>query len=150
MQADTEGDGTPDDLDGQPLDAGSVMPPAPEEAPGEPVVSVSGIGVNLDQTASSVTLEVANGGQGTLNWTALSDNEAVAVVSPLAPEVSVGPGPLEISAAPSYDFGVPGTVTTTVRVIDLGGDEKDFVDITVTVGPMLSDAIFGDGFETPP
>lgn len=145
--ADTDDDGVPDNLDGHPLDAGSVAPPAPDDLPGEPVVNVSALSVALTETSATVAIHVSNAGTGILNWTAVSDNEALAVVSPVAPTLAAGAGTLQITAAPSFDFGVPGTVATTVRVFEVGGDEPDYQEIQVTVGEPQPEVIFADGFE---
>ncbi len=149
LMADTDGDGTPDDVDLSPLDAGSVAAPDPEELPGEPVVSVDRTSLVLDQNTRSANVAVSNAGEGTLFWTAASDNTAIAVTTPGEVELREEAGTLVISAAPTFDFGISGPLNTTVRVFDLAGDDKDVQEISVTVGPVVSEDIFADGFENP-
>jgi len=145
--ADTDDDETEDDVDGQPLDAGTASAPNPQDRPGEPVVSVGSLSAFLSENSPTASIQVTNAGDGILNWTAVSDNEAIAVTGPVAPTVNGGNGTLLISASPSYAFSTPGKVTTRVRVFDIGGDERDYQEIDVTVGVILPELIFLDGFE---
>ncbi|MDX1571510.1 MAG: hypothetical protein R3200_13585, partial [Xanthomonadales bacterium] len=145
LAADSDGDGTNDDADGRPLDPESIDPPAPGDIDAEPVVGVDRNTVVLTAAQPRATVQVTNVAGGTLEWIAVSDNPAVAVVGPHLDSLRRGDGPIFIEPAPSYTLdSLPGSIETLVRVIDIRGADKDFQEIRVTT---QSPIIFSDGFE---
>lgn len=146
LDPDSDGDGVNDGADGQPLDASTTAPPGVNETPGEPIVKLAQNSVALTIDGEFAAIGVTNAGTGILNWTAVSDNEAIAVVSPAAPEVRSGAGAVYIRPAPSIIAAGLGPISATVSVIDVSGSENDFEQIVVTFNPVV-DRIFVDGFQ---
>jgi hypothetical protein len=144
---DTDGDGTPDGVDGSPLDDSTS---GLGTALGEPIVAVSTNQVVLDDATSYAIVEVSNAGQGDLNWIALSEELAIARAG-TQDRVGAAGALLVISSPPGFPFGLVGAVKTSVRVIDASGAERDEQVISVQVGTgalpsyTLTVAAAGDG-----
>lgn len=134
LNADTDDDGVPDGSDGQPVDGGTNEKPNPEDILGEAEVSVDKTDVAITKEERIATISVTNSGEGTLTWTSVSDNDAIAVVSPDAFDLRNGDGLVVVSAPAGYDFDTPGKNVTTIKVFDVVGATKDFKEITVKVG----------------
>ncbi len=134
LNADSDNDGEQDGTDGQPLDGGSTDKPNDGDVPGEPEISIDKTIVNLDRDEPSASVIVSNSGKGNLTWSAISDNESIAVVSPKSPDFYNGKGFLLISAPDGYDFDTPGKNIAVVKAFDVTGADKDFKEIMVKVG----------------
>ncbi len=130
LEADTDGDEVPDNIDGNPIDGGTSEY---GEKPEEPVIELDKTEVILTKSESSAMVTVSNSGAGTLVWTALSDNEAVAKTMPSFPSLHSKDGTLFIMTPHDYDFEASGTTQSTVKVIDAGGNTKEYKKITVKV-----------------
>lgn len=133
LDADTDGDGTPDDVDGSPrdpttADAGSIV------ELGEPIPSVSRQVVELGPDSESAGLVVDNGGEGDLVWAVEVENPALVSVSPRTGDLAQAGALLSIGAPAGFDFASVGLVETKVRIVDVSGTTKDFVEITVRIG----------------
>lgn len=139
LVADTDGDGIPDGADGSPLDGGTSQKPNLEDLIGEPVVSVDKTVVNLTKDEPIATISVTNSGTGTLTWTAVSMNDALAIVTPSAPGLRNGDGTVLISAPAGFDFDAGSMLQTTIRVIDLTGATHDSQTIAVVFGDTPAD-----------
>lgn len=129
LAADTDGDGTDDALDGAPLDKSTT---AGGTSLGEPVVAVGAASVRLTEDARLVSVQVSNGGEGLLTWTAVSHNNAIAAVVPdgeLRQEGSL----LLVSVPDSYDFAASPSTATSISVIDVAGGTRDVRVIPVYV-----------------
>ncbi len=133
LDEDTDDDGVTDKADGMPLDGGTSEQ---GEKPGEPAVAVDRTEVVLTKDDRVAKVAVTNSGAGDLNWTALSSNEALVQTSPGA-ETRQGNGVLLIMAPGDYPFEAGAAAETTVKVLDVGGAEKDFREIAVTMQPVL-------------
>lgn len=136
LNADTDDDGVSDGSDGQPVDGGTSEM---GEMPDEPVVAIDINSVFLSKGVRVVSVKVTNSGTGILRWTATSDNEAIATVSPSAPDQRNGDGTILISAAANFDLDNVGILETTVHVIDLSGATHDIQSIAVSFGTGTND-----------
>jgi len=134
LSPDTDGDGVGDATDGRPLDAGTANPAGSPIQEGEPAVSVSAGVVELTEDAPVATLEVTNGGEGVLRWTAASSNDALVVVSPAAPDVRSGTGFLLLSVADGFDGSAGTAAEGRVVIADVAGAVHDVQTVTVRVG----------------
>ncbi len=129
LSTDTDGDGSSDDTDSNPLDAN---PAAAAGAPGEPIVALDVSAVSISESQRFAVVTVSNAGSGTLTWTAVSSNKALAVTSPNESGFGGDGAKLVVRLASSFE-DIGACVDTTVRVVDLGGATKDYQDIDVTV-----------------
>jgi hypothetical protein len=129
---DTDGDGTQDHQDGQPLDAESTVNPS--MPPDEPVVAVDTNVVLLKADRRVAAIAVSNAGTGQLNWTAAAANDGLVNLSTSAPAIQAGDGGVVITADAAYDFAVLPPVLTKVRIVDVGGEEQDYQEIDVFLG----------------
>lgn len=134
LNVDTDDDGVPDNADGQPVDGGTSEKPKQEDVFGEPEVAIDKTEVALTKKARVTTVSVTNSGEGTFSWSAVSDNDSIAMISPDAPDLRNGDGLVLISAPAHFDFDTPGIISTTIRVFDVAGTTKDFKEIIVKVG----------------
>jgi hypothetical protein len=135
LNTDTDDDGVPDGSDSQPVDGGTSEP---GETMGEPEVAVDKTLVNLTKEEWIATVTVTNNGTGTLTWSAATDNDAIAVISPDAPDISQEGQLLLITVPTSYDLAAAGVNKTTIRVSDVAGATKDYKEIIVRVIPSGS------------
>lgn len=129
---DTDGDGTSDRFDGQPLDPDTVVDPS--TPPDEPVVAVDTNVVLLNANRRVAAISVSNAGSGQLNWTAAAANLGLVDLSTAAPAIQAGPGGVVVAASAGYDFASLPPVLTRVRIVDIGGAEQDYQDIDVFLG----------------
>lgn len=126
---DTDGDGADDLSDASPRDAGEVVDTIEGE---DPRVAVDTDEVILDGDTPSVKVRVSNAGGGTLQWSALIEDDLVADIAPGVGVLVQGEGDLEIRwPDPAHDFGETAGVVTTVRVFDVTGETTDFRTIRV-------------------
>lgn len=132
LRADSDSDGTADGADGAPLDPSSIDP---TPAPTPPSIVLDPPVVRLTRDAPVATVEVSNGGGGTLFWTAASFDEGIATVSPAAPSVHRGPGRLTIAYANLADLpGEDEALQVRVAVMDAFGSAEDVTVLDVVAG----------------
>ncbi|MEE8373901.1 MAG: hypothetical protein V3R87_09290 [Dehalococcoidia bacterium] len=131
LSNDSDDDGTPDGPDGAPNDPTTIEA---AEQPGEPEVSVDVLEIKLTPDQPFVIVIVSNSGEGTLYWTANSENDALAVTSPAIPEIKTE-GVLIVSVPRGFIFESADVAETYVKVVDAAGADADVQVILVRVGP---------------
>lgn len=134
LNDDSDNDGVLDGSDGHPLDGSTSTAPIANELIGEPVVSISTNKLALTKNEPVATVQVTNSGNGTLSWTAVSDNEAIIFPNPSAPQLRNGDGTVLISAAPGIDLESIGLLQANITIIDLSGTKHDSQTISVSIG----------------
>ncbi len=131
---DTDGDGVLDNSDGQPVDGGTSKFDEADETSGVGNLAVDTDEVTLTSDKRVLSVQVTNIGTGILTWSALSDNEVVALVSPVTPETRLDDGLVLVSVSPDFNFDIQGILETTVRIFNVADPIGDFKEITVKVG----------------
>jgi hypothetical protein len=131
LSADTDEDGEPDATDGHPLDPTTTVAPAPAD---EPAVAVDTALVTLTESNPMGIVNVTNASGGTLQWTAHSENQAIALTSPSVEQIRAGDGTLLIMVPNGFDFSDGDGLVTVVRVLDILGATADEQEILVKIG----------------
>ncbi len=131
LKADTDGDGEPDATDGHPLDPTTTVAPTPAD---EPAVAVDTALVTLTESSPMGIVNVTNAAGGELQWSAHSENHAIALTSPSIEQIRAGDGTLLIMVPNSFDFTAGDGLVTVVRVLDMLGATADEQQIVVKIG----------------